>query len=418
MKEPHKPLVATVDLAIVLGLLVAIFAVYGQVGRFDFTSYDDPLYVSENLHVQAGLTFESIKWAGTAVVASNWMPVTLFSHMLDCQLFHLQSGMHHLMNVVFHVLSTLLLFFTLKRATGDRGASAFVAAVFALHPLHVESVAWVAERKDVLSTFFWFLALYAYVRYAESPSLRRYLLVAAPFALGLMAKPMLVTFPFTLLLFDLWPLRRVQFPRIVWEKLLLIALAAAVSVVTFLVQQSTAAVKSFPLPVRIENALIAYAAYLVQTFWPSGLAVLYPYQQSPEVWLAAAGGPVILGISAAVIYGWRARPYLATGWFWFLGTLVPVIGLVQVGLQSRADRYMYIPMVGLLMMLAWGARDVIAQWPQAKVPVMVAAAACCCAFLLLARTQTEYWQNSGTLFQRPSTLPATIMWPSTISATT
>jgi tetratricopeptide (TPR) repeat protein len=400
MKQQPKPPIATVDLAIGLGLILTILAVYADVGRFDFTSYDDNLYVSENVHVQAGLTPESIKWASTAVVASNWMPVTLLSHMLDCQLFHLQSGMHHLMNVVLHLLASLLLFVALKRATVARWPSAFVAFVFALHPLHVESVAWVAERKDVLSACFFFLALYAYVHYVEQPGLRRYLMLAAAFCLGLMAKPMLVTFPFVLLLFDLWPLRRLNLPHIIWEKLPLIALSVAVSVVTFYIQRSTAAVQSFPLPVRIGNALISYVVYVAQMVWPSGLAVLYPYQQSPAVWQAAAALVLLAGVSALVLRQWRTRPYLATGWFWYLGTLVPVIGLVQVGLQSRADRYMYLPMVGLLIMVAWGAADVLAKWPQFKVPIAVAAAVACTACLLVARTQTAYWENSGTLFQR------------------
>jgi len=401
--EP-EPLFATIDLAIGLGLIVAIFLVYSQVGSFDFTSYDDNLYVTQNSHVQEGLTVEGIKWALTAVVASNWMPVTLLSHMLDCQLFHLQSGMHHLTNVLFHTLATLLLFAVLLRATGARMASSFVAMIFALHPLHVESVAWVAERKDVLSAFFFFLALYAYVRYAEAPSLRRYLLVAASFGLGLMAKPMLVTFPFVLLLFDVWPLRRcndrAQALARTWEKLPLGALSAIVSVVTFYAQRATLAVQAFPLPVRIENALSVYVIYIAQMFWPAGLAVLYPYPQAPSAGLAAASLLVIAGVTAGAIYAWRTRPYLAVGWFWYLGTLVPVIGLVQVGLQSRADRYLYLPMVGLLLMLAWGAVDLVAKWPQAKAAVATFATIAGVACLVMSRTQTEYWQNSGTLFQR------------------
>jgi tetratricopeptide (TPR) repeat protein len=395
MKPGSKPLTSTVDLAIGLALLVAVFLVYAQAGTFDFTSYDDNLYVTENPHVQAGLALDSIKWAMTAVVAGNWMPVTLLSHMLDCQLFHLQSGMHHLTNVFLHFLSTLLLFVVLKRATGARWPSAFVAAIFALHPLHVESVAWVAERKDVLSAFFFFLALYAYVRYSEQPGVKRYLLVGAAFTLGLMAKPMLVTFPFVLLLLDVWPLRRAQFPKALIEKVPLCALSAIVSAVTFYAQRSTQAVQSYPLSVRIENALISYLVYLGQTLWPAGLAVLYPYDASPATWQAAAALIVILAISAAVLYASRTRPYLVTGWFWYLGTLVPVIGFVQVGLQARADRYMYLPMIGLLIMLAWGVSEL-------KQPRIAAAAAalCCIVCAALAHAQTDYWQNSGTLFQR------------------
>jgi protein O-mannosyl-transferase len=394
MSKIRASQVSTLDLAIGLGLILAIFAVYSQVGTFDFLSYDDNLYVTENPHVQAGLTPESIKWALTAVVAGNWMPVTLFSHMLDCQLFHLQSGMPHLINVLFHMLATLLLFASLKRATGARWPSAFVAMLFAVHPLHVESVAWVAERKDVLSACFWFLALYAYVRYVERPTVRGYLLVALAFGLGLMAKPMMVTFPFTLLLLDVWPLRRAQFPKILWEKLPLIAMSATVSVITYFVQRTTGAVQAYALPVRIENALISYVVYIAQVLWPAGLAVMYPYRQSPAMWQAVAAGIVLLAVSAAVIFAWRTRPYLAVGWFWYLGTLVPVIGLVQVGWQARADRYMYIPMIGLLLMLAWGVAELQVKW------LVLAAAASCIACISVARMQTGYWQNSGTLFER------------------
>jgi tetratricopeptide (TPR) repeat protein len=395
-----KPPSLQLDLAIVAGLLIAIFAVYAEVGSFDFTSYDDNLYVTDNPHVQAGLTLDSIKWATTAVVASNWMPVTLLSHMTDCQIFHMQPGMHHLVNVLFHFLASVLLYAALKRSTGSRGPGAFVAFVFALHPVHVESVAWIAERKDVLSACFFFLALYGYIWYTEKPSALRYALVAVAFALGLMAKPMLVTFPFVLLLFDVWPLRRAQWPRMVLEKLPLVALSAAVSVVTYSVQKSTQAVQSHPMLVRIENALIAYVVYIWQTLWPSGLAVLYPYQRDPALWQAVAALIVLVGVSFAVVREWRKRPYLAIGWFWFLGTLVPVIGFVQVGLQSHADRYLYIPMVGLLMMLAWSAVDLLAARPSLKLAVATAAGVVCLICLVAAHVQTGYWENSGTLFER------------------
>ncbi len=387
------------DLAICLSLILTAFSVYAQTGRFDFTNYDDPLYVSDNIHVQAGLTWESIRWAFTAVVASNWSPVTLLSHILDCQFFGMNSGMHHLVNFLLHGFASMLLFASLQRASHARWPSAFVAFVFALHPLHVESVAWIAERKDVLSAFFWFLTLYAYVRYAERPSFFRYLLVGILFCFGLLAKPMLVTLPATLLLFDVWPLRRTQFPKIVWEKLPLIALSAAASAVTFLAQRETGAVQSFPFAVRIENALISYIAYIAEFFWPVSLAVLYPYPQSPSAWQAAAAFAAILGVSVAAILSWRTRPYIATGWFWYLGTLVPVIGLVQVGLQARADRYMYIPMIGLTIILGWGAMDVIARWPRTKPALIAAGVFACTACMAVAWAQTEYWENSGTLFQ-------------------
>jgi tetratricopeptide (TPR) repeat protein len=388
------------DPAICLGLMLLVFAVYAQVAQFNFVQYDDDLYVYKNEHVMAGLKAGNIQWALTAVVASNWMPVTLSSHMLDCQLFGLASGMHHLVNVLFHALSAALLFLLLLRATKSRWASAFVAFVFALHPLHVESVAWVAERKDVLSTFFWFLTLYAYVRYAETPSLRRYLLVLAPFCLGLMSKPMLVTLPFTLLLFDFWPLRRVQWPRIVWEKLPFLALAAGVAVVTYSVQHTSGAfIMVTPLTMRIENALNSYLTYILQTFLPQRLAAIYSFPNAISAGPPVVALVVLLAVSAIVIFVWRRRPYYAVGWFWYLGTLVPVIGLVQVGYQSHADRYTYIPLIGFTIMLAWAAVDAGRKWPSIKPVVGIAAGLFCMMCVALTSAQAAYWRDTETLFQ-------------------
>jgi tetratricopeptide (TPR) repeat protein len=389
------------DIWIYLALIVAIFALYAPVRHFDFTTYDDNLYVSENVHVEAGLTPASIRWALTAVVSSNWLPVTLLSHMLDVQLFGLRSGMHHLMNVVYHALATLLLLACLLRATGARWPSAFVAFLFALHPLHIGSVAWIAERKDVLSAFFWFLALFAYIYYAERPSLRRYLPMAAAFCLGLMSKPMLVTFPFVLLLFDVWPLRRFQpghFSKLAWEKAPLIALSAAASGVTYFVQKSTGAVQAIPFTSRIENALISYVVYVGQMFWPTRLAVIYPFPNSVQLSEAIIALLLLLALTVGAVLAWRTRPYLSVGWFWFLGTLIPVIGLVQVGAQAHADRYMYIPMVGLAIVLGWGGADVIAQWPRTKTAIAIAAVAGCASSMAIASTQLVYWRNSETLF--------------------
>ena len=387
------------DLFIALGLLAAIFAAYAQAHRFDFIRYDDPVYVSENFHVISGLTWEGLKWAFTSVVDANWLPLTNLSHMLDCQLFGLDSGWHHLVNVLIHALAALLLFAALLRATRASWPSAFVAFLFALHPLHVESAAWISERKDVLSAFFWFLALYLYIRYAERPDLRRYLVMTAAFLLGLMAKPMLITFPFTLLLIDIWPLRRMQLPKTLWEKLPLLALSIVSSVVTFFAQRAGGALRTFPLPVRLENALISYAAYLGQMFWPKGLAVFYPYPQSPAAWQAVIAGLVLAGITALALLAWKARPYLAVGWLWYLGTLVPVIGLVQIGSQSRADRYTYIPMTGITIMLAWGAADAVRKWPRAKNAMVGAGAVGCLACAALTWHQAGYWRNSEDLFQ-------------------
>jgi tetratricopeptide (TPR) repeat protein len=391
----------SLDAAIGFGLVLAIFIIYAQTGRFDFVSYDDDLYVYKNPHVIAGLTLDSIRWALTAVVSSNWMPITLLSHMLDVQLFGLQAGMHHLINVVFHAASAVLLYFTLHRATRARAASAFVAFLFAVHPLHVESVAWIAERKDVLSTLFWFLALYAYVRYSENPNPRRYLPVMVFFALGLLSKPMLVTFPFTLILFDLWPLRRVGWPRLLLlDKVPLFALAAASSVVTYFSQTSAGAVSGgMPAAVRIANALNSYLTYIAQMFWPARLAVLYSFPNYTALGPPIAAFVILVVLSGLAIYVVRDRPWYAVGWFWYLGTLVPVIGLVQVGIQSHADRYTYIPMIGLAIILAWGARDLMGKWPWTRTVFTVVAPALCLAWMAVASAQAAWWRDTPTLFQ-------------------
>lgn len=395
------------DWAICLALVLSIFAVYSRVTGFDFVNYDDRLYVYENPHVRTGLSAANIEWALTAVVSNNWMPVTLLSHMLDAQLFGLHAGMHHLVNVLFHALASVLLFIWLRRATAEygkrsRALSGFVAFVFALHPLHVSSVAWIAERKDVLSACFCFLALLAWSRYAERPGAGRYLAVAALFALGLMAKPMLVTFPFLLLLVDLWPLQRVgpgkaAWPRLLLEKLPLIALSVADSVVTYRVQDATGAVTVLPLATRAENAFVSYLTYIGQMFWPVHLSALYPYRPSIPPWQAAAAFLIVLAISALAVRAWRSRPWFAAGWFWYLGTLVPVIGFVQVGEQAHADRYMYLPMIGLTIVLAWGAQEVIAKWPRAK-PLLAAGFIFCEICMALSWFETAHWRDNEALW--------------------
>jgi tetratricopeptide (TPR) repeat protein len=389
--------VPVVDVAIALGLMLAVFAIYAQTGSFDFINWDDPQYVTANPQVQAGLTWDSIKWAITAIVSTNWMPVTLFSHMLDCELFHTRAGMHHLHNMLLHLIATLLLFASLKRATGTRWPSAFAALLFAVHPLHVESVAWIAERKDVLSASFWFLALYLYIRYSERPSAGRYSLVLIAFALGLMAKPMLVTFPCTLILLDVWPLRRISaasWGRLIAEKIPMFLMSLGASSVTYHVQNTV----PYPLPMRLANAVVAYAVYIGQFMLPVRLGVLYIYREAPTLWQTVGAAVLLLAITAGVIWQRKARPYLAVGWFWYLGTLVPVIGLVQVGVQSHADRYMYVPMVGLLVMIAWGGADLIANRPAFKTGIATAAALAGIAYTAMAYVQTEYWQNAGLLF--------------------
>jgi Flp pilus assembly protein TadD len=397
------------DLWICLLLLAATLAVYSQVRNYDFVNYDDPEYVVKNIHVQAGLTAGSLLWALTSFDAANWFPLTWVSHMADYQFFGMESGWHHLTNVWLHALNALLLFAVLKRMTGARWPSALVAFLFALHPLHVESVAWVAERKDVLSAFFWFLTLWFYARYVERPGAGRYLAVLLAFCLGLMAKPMIVTLPFVLLLLDVWPLRRAPQPwrwnvppgkALLLEKLPLFALAAGVSVVTFLAQRHGGAVAPLAgtsLALRLENGLVAYLVYIRDMLWPTDLAVLYPLPQTLPVFGVAAAALALAGISLVVTRQFRARPYLAVGWCWYLGTLLPVIGLVQVGSQSRADRYTYVPMIGLSIMLAWGAADLIAWRPRARKAVVAAAIAACSACLVVTWFQIQYWASTETL---------------------
>jgi tetratricopeptide (TPR) repeat protein len=388
-----------------ISLILGILVVYSQVRHFDFLAYDDPLYVWLNDQVKAGITLDDVRWALTANVAGNWTPLAILSHMLDCQLFGLTSGMHHLVNVLFHSLSTLLLFSVLRRATARIWPSAFVAFMFALHPLHVASVAWISERKDVLSAFFFFAALYAYLWYVESPGWRRYLAVAGLFSCGLMSKPMLVTFPFTLLLFDIWPLRRIRAPRqlwekkLLWEKLPLLALSAAVSAVTYQAQGAAGAFRVMPLSLRIENALVSYVTYIGQMLWPRGLAIYYPHPTSFPGWELGPALAILLAISALAWYTRRACPYFMTGWCWYLGMLVPTIGLVQVGGQARADRYTYLPMVGLLWIVAWGVADVLEKLPRLKPAVAVAAIGCCVACMACTWTQLGYWQNGVMLFE-------------------
>jgi tetratricopeptide (TPR) repeat protein len=387
------------DIAVYCALAVAVLIVFGQVASFDFIHYDDPVYVYSNPHVQAGFTLDSIKWAFTAVVAGNWGPLTLLSHLAVHSLFLMQSGTHHMANVLFHLLATLFLYAALERATGCRLPSAFAAAIFAIHPLHVESVAWVSERKDVLSALFWFAGLYTYVRYTEQPGTRRYSIVALLLVLGLISKTMLVTFPFTLLLFDLWPLRRnLPLSKLITEKLPLFALIVAGSIAAYLAQAQDKAISTVTLTLRIENALVSYLTYLRQTLWPANLEWFYLYPTSIPAWQVALAALILLAITALALYTWRTRPYIATGWFWYLGTLVPVIGLIQIGAQSHADRYTYIPMVGLTIIVAWGALDLIQRWPPLKPVLATAGALACLACTVLAYNQTSYWENGKTLF--------------------
>ncbi len=380
------------------GLALAILLAYLPVRTYDFLNFDDPDYVSANAHVRQGITPSGIAWAFTSTESANWFPLTRLSHMLDVELFGLDAGWHHLVNVLLHAIATLLLFAFFYRATKAQWPSALVALLFALHPLHVESVAWIAERKDVLSALFWFLTLWLYVRYIEKPETSRYLLVLVSFVLGLLSKPMIVTLPFVLLLVDVWPLRR---RLLLGEKIPFFVLSAASAIVTYLAQAGSGAVEALSVPFgfRLENGLLSYWIYIEKMFWPAGLAVFYPYPQQIAAWQAAAATLAILAISAATLRVWRKHPYLAVGWFWYLGTLVPVIGLIQVGAQARADRYSYVPMVGLLIMLAWGAADIVRFWPRVRNAVAALAVAACAVCAVLTFIQIQYWRNSETLFR-------------------
>ena len=402
------------DCVIILLLAAVTVAVYCQVRGHEFVYYDDDAYVYENPYVRAGLTGIGLLWAFVTGHGGNWHPLTWLSHMLDCQLYGADSGAHHVTSLLFHVANTLLLFMVLRRMTGAVWRSAFVAALFALHPLHVESVAWVAERKDVLSTFFLLLTTIAYVRYAEKPRLRRYVPVVVLFALGLMAKPMVVTLPFVLLLLDYWPLGRVErglsvagtklraYGRLIREKLPLFVLATAFSIVTYLVQRQAGALESLKLPfrVRVMNAMVSYVAYVGKMLWPERLSAIYPHPgDNIPMWQVTGAVLLLLGVSAAVVRSARRRPHLAVGWFWYLGTLVPVIGLVQVGYHAMADRYTYVPLVGVFIMVAWGVPELVAKWRHRRVGLAASALAALSALMIGTWFQVSYWRDSVTLFE-------------------
>jgi len=421
------------DLLVCLVLILVTTAVFWQVRNHDFINFDDPGYITANQHVLDGLTSENVRWAFSAIKESNWHPLTWLSHMLDCQLYGVKSGPHHLTNVLFHIINTVMLFLVLKRMTGATWRSAFVAALFAFHPLHVESVAWLAERKDVLSTFFWMLTMWAYVRYVEKPQPPRYLLSLLFFAVGLMAKPMLVTLPFVLLLLDLWPLGRIQIVqsnvakkqksrkspkisnqssialRLVGEKIPFLVLAAASSIVTFIVQQKGGAIASsdlVPIKLRIANALIVYVRYIQKMIWPAGLAVFYPRPETWPIWQVAGSGLVLISISTLAVWMVRRYPYLTVGWLWYLGTLVPVIGIVQVGRQAMADRYTYVPLIGLFILITWGGVSIVSKWRHQKFVLVLSAAIVISVLLTGTWFQLQYWRNSITLYRH--TLNVTI----------
>jgi tetratricopeptide (TPR) repeat protein len=388
-------------------IVLAVVAVYARTAGFAFV-FDDDQYLVQNTALRGGLTLRSLGWAFTSLTASNWHPLTWISHLLDVALFGMQPGPHHLTNLLLHAAGAVLLLLALRALTGALWPSAFVAAAFALHPLHVESVAWVSERKDVLSGVFWMLTLLAYARYARRPSAGRYALVAAAFALGLLAKPMLVTLPFVLLLLDFWPLGRLA-PRgdrtraALLEKLPLLVLSAASAVVTYEAQWRAGAIDAWgehPLGWRVGNALLSYVAYLGKTIWPSGLAAFYPASVAPIPALpAVAALLLLLALTVAAVALGARRGYLLAGWLWYLGTLVPVIGLVKVGSQSMADRYTYLPLVGVFVAVAWGAADAAGRMRRGRGALLAwGAAVWLAAMAVVAAVQAGTWRDNLTLY--------------------
>ena len=399
-----------------LGLAVVTLAVFWKATDCGFINCDDPDYVTSNRYVQQGLTAESIRWAFTVNYECLQIPLTWLSHMLDWQIYRDNPAGHHLTNVLLHTANTLLLFLLLRRLTGSLWRSAFVAALFALHPLHVETVAWISERKGVLSMLFWLLTLYAYTRYAQlkaqgtkTQADRSYAVALAWFACGLMAKPIVVTLPCVLLLLDYWPLERWKeandelkiwswpcWRRLLAEKIPFFLLTAVFSALTVSGQQAS----MFTISQRTGNALVAYPRYLWKTLWPASLAMPYPY---PRAWswpvgLVILAAVFLIAITICVIRQARRRPYLATGWFWFLGTLAPVLGLVRMGLYSLADRYTYISLIGIFLMVAWAAGEVVAKWRRGKTVAGALAAMLLGLCIWRADNQLGFWTDSGTLF--------------------
>jgi len=398
-----------------LFLVFATLALYSPVGNHPFVNYDDESYVVHNAHVQAGLSWDTLTWAWTATENQNWHPLTWLSHALDCQLFGLNASGHHWTNVVIHTANVVFLFLLLLRATGARGPSLLVAALFAIHPLNVESVAWVAERKNVLSTLFFLLALGAYGWYAQKPGVRRYLALTLLFLLGLAAKPMVITLPFVLLLLDYWPLQRIEgwsapaaafrvpqsrFSRLVVEKLPLLVFSAASAVITIKAQGDVVVpVSVLPFFTRLEDAFYAYGMYLWKAFWPASLAVVYPHPgRTLAAWQPGLALLTIATVSAAVWKLRSTRPYLVVGWLWFLGTLVPVSGIVQVGMQVMADRYAYVPLLGIFVIVAFGTEQLALRFGMKPRSQMAAAAVVLMALSVISWRQIGYWQSNYDLW--------------------
>jgi len=391
-------------------LVLATLLLYGPVTHHEFLVFDDDVYVTKNIHVSTGLNLSNVVWAFASFDEANWHPLTWLSHMVDCQLFGLNPGPQHMVNVFLHAANVLLLFWLLQKATGAVGRSFLVAAVFAVHPLNVETVAWVAQRKSLLSTLFSLLTIAAYGGYVRRPDWKKYLVVVAVFALALMSKPMAVSLPLVLLLLDYWPLERYEdlpfrrkWERLLVEKLPLLLLSAASSAVTLVAQRSFGAVATtskLPLSLRMGNAVVSYVAYIGKTFWPAKLAVFYPHPEYSLVWSEVIAAAVVLvAITMAVLYFHRVR-YLATGWFLFVTTLIPVIGIVQVGSQAMADRYAYVPCIGLFIIMAWGLSGIVDAIALPRVVPAVAALGLIVAFAAATSRYLPYWESGVKLFTR------------------
>ena len=394
-----------ITIAVCIFLTAIIWVVFGQTLGRDFVNFDDDRYVYENPEVSRGLTLDGLKWLVTHSHASLWHPLTTLSHMTDCQIYGLKAGGHHFTNVVLHNIGAVLLFLVFRGMTGSIWRSAFIAAIFAIHPMRVESVAWVAERKDVLSGVFFMLTLGAYLHYTRAPSLSRYVTMAIFLVCGLMAKATFVTVPFVLLLLDYWPLQRANNFR-AWrglaiEKIPLFALSAAASVATVLAQTVTmASLEQLPLLPRLKNAAVSLITYLRQMFWPTDLAVFYPHPHDQlNIWIVLTAAALIIAITVAAILVYEKHPYIFVGWFWYLLLLVPVLGIVQAGLQARADRFTYLPHIGITMLLTWSCTDLTQQWRNRRVVLTSMAACAIAASILLAYQQTTYWRDSISLWE-------------------
>ena len=407
----RRPLLTAPVIAVSVAIAVLITVVYAQARHFEFVYLDDAEYVVENANVLRGVTWDGIKWAFTTGAAGNWHPLTWISHMLDIELYGLRAGGHHVTSVILHIANSLLLFGAVYRMTSGLGKSAVVAALFAVHPLHVESVAWIAERKDVLSTLFWILTVHAYISYVGNPNRKRQLLVTCAFALGLMSKPMLVTLPFTLLLLDYWPLMRItrenlahlsSWIPLVREKIPLFILSAVSIAVTIRVQRSAGAVVAMgqlPFVTRFGNSIVSYAAYLRDLLWPANLAAFYPFHE-PALSSVAVAALVMVAITVFVMREGPRHPYLLVGWAWFVGTLIPTIGLVQVGDQARADRYTYVPAIGLFMIVVWGISELTSSWRFARATRAILATIVLTACAAVSLRQVGYWRDNISLFTR------------------